>query len=61
MSREVCFKRFETDREYRWRLYAHQDVAGLLLSQAQVSHGAALDAVGDVVDCPRRIVEEMRP
>jgi hypothetical protein len=60
MNRSVTFKRLEYDREYRWRLVRHPKAVGLVHEQASMFSGVALDAVGDYLDCPRRIVEETR-
>jgi len=60
-GRTVVFKRLETDREFRRRLLAHPKVTGLYYSQASTAYGATLDAIGDCVECQRRIVEESRP
>lgn len=61
MRHAVTFKRMETDGEYRPRLLAHPRVYGLLYKNAQTFRGASLDAIGDFVDCSRRIVEDTRP
>lgn len=45
------FKRFETDSEYRIRLKAKG-------AYTYGYTGEALDTVGLVYDCPRRIVED---
>jgi hypothetical protein len=57
----VTFKRMEFDVEYRARLLAHPRVYGLLYTNTKSFGGASLDAIGDFVDCPRRIVEDTRP
>lgn len=60
MTREVAYKRLETDREYRARVLAHPRCVGFLFDQAQIYNGRALDDVGDFIGCQRRIVEEWR-
>jgi len=57
MPDSTVYKRLETDREYRARLLEHPDIRGLLRDQARTFCNIALDDVGDLVDCPRRIVE----
>jgi hypothetical protein len=57
MRDSTVFKRFETDREYRARLLAHPRVRGLVADQAKVYCNVALDAIGDLVDVQRRIIE----
>jgi len=56
----ACYKRLETDREYRERLHEHNGGGSTLLrSQISTSHGLYLDAIGDQIFCPRRIVEDV--
>jgi hypothetical protein len=59
--RGSLFTRMERDGEYRRRLCQHPKAVGLVLEQARVFCGSSLDAVGDYLDCPRRIVEDMQP
>jgi len=55
----ATLRRLERDGEYRLRLVRHPRAVGLLREQAKMFHGDSLDAVGDAMDCPRRIVEDV--
>lgn len=47
----LVYKRQETDREYRARLLAHP----------RAYCGIALDSIGEILGCLRRIVEVCEP
>lgn len=54
--RRVRFLRFERDHEYRPRIVAV--ATGMFREQAKMSYGDSLDAIGEIVDVRRRIVED---
>jgi hypothetical protein len=59
--RPVVYKRQETDREYRARLLMHPRVYPSYTYEARNYHGTALDAIGEILGCLRRIVEVCEP
>lgn len=59
--RPVVYKRQETDREYRGRLLLHPRVYPNYIFEAKTYGGTALDAIGEILGCLRRIVEVCEP
>lgn len=53
----ATYRRLETDREYRERLWASGKVTPHWAFEAREYCGTALDSVGDHLGVPRRIVE----
>lgn len=55
----AVFKRMETDAEYRERLMKLPSCWGDIRSHARAFTGTTLDSVGELLKCPRRIVEDV--